>query len=88
MYFHLIKQEGIVKTDKFFTKYSELPHLHAMISILIQKQHGVSLIKSIFEPPELSLFAEMNFLPDLTKYGIYYSTDLKSIIKLKIEQNL
>ena len=71
MYLYLVQNEGFLDCNEIFTNLSEGQHLHHNISILIQKQHGTSNIKSVF-------LAEGNLqiLPNLKKYGIYYSSSL------------
>ena len=72
MYSYLIQKEGFLDCKEFVTNLSEGSHLHHNISILIQKQHGISKINSVF----FSDKGNLQILPNLEKYGIYYSTSL------------
>ena len=90
IYSKLIKSEGIIKFDNYNKKLHEHYFLHHSFSILLQKQKGISIIKSVLEP-HIQFYSTINetpriVFPDLEKYGIYYSDKLKkSSMKLKLK---
>ncbi len=84
MYMYLAQNEGFLELDNFYTDLSEHSLLHHTISILIQKQHGVSYIKAVFAPvkrEEDNIISFLPILPNLEKYGIYYSKNLLKEVK-------
>ncbi len=79
MYTYLSQNEGFLELNNFYTDLSEHSLLHHTISILIQKQHGISEIKAVFIPVEREENGAISFLPilpHLEKYEIYYSKTL------------
>ena len=86
MFSYLTQKEGFVKVEDFYKdnnldlKTDYFPPFNHLVSILIQKRHDISLIKTVFIPIDYSFIIVDNpriIFPDLTKYGIYYSKKFK-----------
>ncbi len=86
MFSYLTQKEGFVEVEDFYKdnninlKTDYFPPFNHLVSILIQKRHGVSLIKTVFVPIDYSFIIVDNpriIFPDLTKYGIHYSKKFK-----------
>lgn len=73
----LTQNHGFVKFPKNLnTSIHDSPQLKHLLSIIIQKQHGISVIKTVFSPMDYYMEKEMVF-PDFRQYGIYYSKNFK-----------
>ncbi|MDD5020936.1 MAG: hypothetical protein PHR82_02225 [Endomicrobiaceae bacterium] len=92
IYYVLTTNKGILKAEDYPLSLQEGFQLHMWLSIILQKERGVSNIDSIFisfstlKPSSNSVLKTINnFLsfPNLKKYGITYSDELLK----KIEEN-